>query len=159
MVLEHGIHEFSVKKLVFTKCIVHFSRGCHVSRCFSHLTFLLLSLVICEYLFLLINEPLLPFDVLEHVLVLGQHEVVREHLGVLLIEFKHLGQSGFHLWLSVSALQEFAHIIIYQVVFEDRYKTRGFIIDYVIDDFSIVVLSGGHVFLLQGLGYYTVLDF
>lgn len=50
-----------------------------------------LLLPLQEELVLLINELLLPLYVLEHVLVLRKHHVVREHLRVLFIELVDSG--------------------------------------------------------------------
>ena len=118
---------------------------------------LLLSLVLKLNLFLFVNEALLTLDVLKHVLAFWQYEVVWKNSRILLIELSHLGKSNFGLLLSVEALEELTDIIVDQVVFEDRYQPRRFVVYYVINDLCIVVVPTRHVLLAQGFSDEPVL--
>ena len=109
-------------------------------------------------LFLLINESLLPLNVLKHVFALRQHEVVGEHFRVLFVKLHDFGQTLLGFLESVPTFQELTHIVVDQVIFEDGNEACRFIIDDVIDDLSVIVLSRGHVFGVQALRYQWVLD-
>ena len=68
---------------------------------FKHLFGLL---VFHEDLMALINQLLLPLNVLEHELALGHANVVREHLRVVLVELEDSGQAVLRLFISVEPL-------------------------------------------------------
>lgn len=89
---------------------------------------------------------LFPLNVLEHIPVLGEVHVVREHLRVLLIEANDLWQPCHCFILSVPPLQELRNVIEDQIVLEHGDNVGGFIIDDVVDDFSVVILLGGQIF-------------
>lgn len=110
---------------------------------------------LCFYLFpllllkedplLVIVQPLFPLDILEHVLVFWQDHVVGEHFAELLIELEHAWESLHCLLLFVESLQKLAYIIKDQVVFEHRDDICVFVVDYVVYELDIVVLSACQV--------------
>ena len=84
---------------------------------------------------LLVNQALLPLDIPEHVLALGQADEVGEHLRVFLIEFAELGQSHLRLGLAlVGALQELIDVVEDQVVLKYAHHVRLLIVNQVIDN-------------------------
>ena len=66
----------------------------------------------------LVDELLFPLDVLEHVFVFWHHHVVRKHLRVLLVEFKHSRQPFLYLIALICSLQVLGKVIKDQVVLE-----------------------------------------
>lgn len=98
-------------------------------------------------LVLLINQFLLSLDVLKHVFWLWQDDIVREYLRVFLIKTAKFWQSDFSLLLSVGSLQEFIDVIKDQVIFKNWHDVRVLVIDQVIHDFQVVVVSIGRILL------------
>ena len=106
-----------------------------------------------------INELLLPFNVLEHVLALGQINVVGEHLGILFIKFVNFGQPFIEFIVVVKPrdgdeilpFQELAHVVVDQVVLEHGHKVGGLVVHDVCDHFGVVVVSAGQIFSFQVL--------
>ena len=92
-------------------------------------------------LVLLVNQLLLPLDVLEHVLGLGKHHVVGEDLGIFVVEAAELGQADFGLRLGVVTLQELIDIVKDKVVLEDGDNVSVLVVDKVVYDLQVVVVS------------------
>lgn len=103
---------------------------------------------------LLILQSLLPLYIFEHIFVLREDHVIGEHFWILLVEFKHSGESLERFRAVVVAFEEFTHVVEYQVVFEDRDDVRVLVVDNVVYYLYIVVLATGQVLLVQILLYY-----
>lgn len=99
----------------------------------------------------LVNEFLLPLNVLEHVLVFRQHHVVWKHFGILLVELKYPWKSFNSLNMSVESLQVFRKVIENKVILEDRYNVSVLVVHNVADDLRIVVVLRCQVLLIQRL--------
>ena len=92
-------------------------------------------------LVLLINEFLFSLDVFEHVLGFWQDNVVRENLAVFIVEAAKLWQSYFGFLNVVRSLKEFIDVIKDKVIFENRNNMCIFIVDQIIDNLKIVVIT------------------
>ena len=80
---------------------------------------LLLLLPLLDAPILLVDQLLLPLNVLEHEpTLLRKCHVVRVHARVLLVELEDAWQSIFGLMESIAPLQVLAEIIVDQIVFE-----------------------------------------
>ena len=154
VVLEHALYEFGVEELVLLEGVVEvfLVALAHSIPLLSLLLFILLLLLVDEELLLVVDESLLALDVLEHVLVLREHHVVGEHLRVLFVELEDLGQTHLGLLGGVAALEELAHVVVDEVVLEDGDQPSGLVVDYVVYDLGLVVLTTGHVLLGQLVG-------
>ena len=101
------------------------------------------------YLVLLINQFLFTLDVLEHVFGFGQNHIVREHLRVLVVETAQFRQSHFGLTCGVRPLQELIYIIQYQVVLEYGHHVCVLVVDEVVHNLQVVVVSVRTAVLLR----------
>jgi len=98
-------------------------------------------LLLNENLLLVIVQSLFPLNILEHVLIFWQDHVVGEYFAELLVELEHAWESLHCLLLFVEPLQELAYIVKDQVVFKHRDYVCVFVVDYVIYELDVVVLS------------------
>jgi hypothetical protein len=92
---------------------------------------------------------LFSFYVFEHEFILRQVNIVRKHFRVFLIELNDSRHSIDSFLMSIIPLQEFAYIIKDKVVFKHTYYVTRFIVDYIIDDFNIVIGSACKILLFQ----------
>ena len=100
-------------------------------------------------LVLLVNQLLLPLDVLEHVLGLREDHVVGEDLGVLVVEAAKLGQADLSLWLGVVTLQELVDVVEDEIILEDGDYVGVLVVDKVVYDFKVIVVSVSRVLLAK----------
>lgn len=77
-----------------------------------------LSYVLLDFV-MLIDYLLLSLDIFEHVLGLGQHDIVWEYLRILFIKIVKLRQPCLGLTELIRSLQELIDIIKDQIIFED----------------------------------------
>ena len=94
---------------------------------------------------LLIDHPLLSFDVLEHVLILRYAHIVGEHSGVLLIELVDARQPARRFIMVVETFKKFADVVQYEVILKYRHDVGLLVIDNVVHDFYVVKVLARHV--------------
>lgn len=68
---------------------------------------------------LLIVDSLLLLNIFEHVLVLRQYDIIREHFGEFLIELVHLRKPLEGFLLVIEPLEELADVVEDQIIFEN----------------------------------------
>ena len=93
----------------------------------------------------LINCPLLPLNILEHELILGERHIVRKHLRVLLIKLINLRQPGHTFMQLILSLHKLAYIVINQEILEHRHHVGVLVVDYVVDHFDVIEVFVRHV--------------
>lgn len=95
---------------------------------------------------LIVNLSLFPFDILEHILVLREYNIIGKDLGVLLVELEDFGQPDADFILCVRSFEELRDVINDQIVLKDGNNMGALIVDYIIYNFHIVEIITGHVF-------------
>ena len=101
-----------------------------------------------------VNEFLLSLNIFEHVLTLWKYYVIREYLRVFIIERAEFRKSDLSLSCGIGPLQELINVIQNQIVFENRYNMSIFVVNEVIYDFNIIVISVCRVPLTQVVLYH-----
>lgn len=98
-----------------------------------------MQLILIIYLFLF------SLYIFEHIFALREHHVVREHLGVLIVEAAQLRQPHCGLLLVVGPFEELVNVVKDEVVLENRDHMGVLVVDEVVNYFNVVVVPVGAV--------------
>ena len=92
---------------------------------------------------------MLALNVLEHVLVFTQNDVVRKYFGVFLVKGENFREAYLGFLGGVGAFQKFRDIVIDQVVFEYAYDLSRLIVNYIVNYLYIVVIFACHILSIE----------
>ena len=94
---------------------------------------------------LLIDHPLLPLNVLKHVLVLRYADIVGEHTRVLLIKLIYAWQPAGRFIMVIETFKKFADVVEYEVILKYRHDVGLLVIDDVVHHLHVVKVLACHV--------------